>query len=360
MTEGGAAYRDGMAPLDEIDEASRPRQIGSVPKIAVIITCWNYEDYVARAIGSVIGQGRADCELVVIDDGSTDRSWEVIAATGVKACSIRNGGQRLACLEGLKRTTAPFVLFLDADDELMPGSLDKIAAHLDEDVAKLQFPLIRIDAAGDVISGPVPPLSDFRGRELADNVLKTGAYMSPPTSGNVFRRDVAGLIEGAGYERAVDGVILFAAPFWGDIVSLSEPLGRYRVHGRNDSGFSSQLNPRPLQQEVTRFADRLEHLRSLLADKGMGSRLVTTDHAYFFQERSFYLAIAEGKPFAMRRFLHLLSLLWRDPQGVNFKLSMTVFFLIAFLLPNVSARRVVNYRLQAGKRSFSGLIKAIF
>jgi glycosyltransferase involved in cell wall biosynthesis len=360
MTEDGVAYPAEAAPLDEIDHRSSVPQAPQPPRLAIVVTCWNYEDYVGRAIDSVIAQARADCELVVIDDGSTDRSWDAIKATGAKAFRIQNGGQRLACLHGLEQTTAPFVLFLDADDELMPGSLEKILSRLDQHVAKLQFPLIRIDAKGNVISGPVPPLSDFRGTDVADTVLSTGAYMTPPTSGNVFRRDVCQLIEGAGYERAVDGVILFAAPFFGDVVSLSEPLGRYRVHGRNDSGFSDRLNPRPLKQEVERFAERLEHLRALLSEKGLGSGLVAIDRAYFFQERSFYLAIAENRPFGLRRLLLILRLLWRDPQSAKFKLSMTVFLLLAFLLPNERARRVVNYRLQARQRSFAGLVKAIF
>lgn len=377
--EEGAAYREETAPQAADQGWPAAPDAGERPKLAVIITCWNYETYVPRAIESVMSQGRADCELVVIDDGSTDGSWQAITATGVRAYRIVNGGQRLACLYGLGRTTAPFVLFLDADDELMPGSLEKILTCLDDKVSKLQFPLIRIDAEGNVISGPVPPLEDFRGGNLADHVLRTGAYMSPPTSGNVFRRDVCALIEGADYERAVDGVILFAAPFWGDVVSLSMPLGRYRVHDRNDSGFSDELNPKPLRQEVTRFSDRLEHLRTLLSARGQGGgqgggqrvalgtehgagqgrELVTTDRAYFYQERSFYLAIAEGKPVKARHFTRLMLLLWRDPQSLKFKLSMTVFFAAAYLLPKDRAKRAVNYRLQAQSRSLSGLLRAI-
>src|SRR5262249_37593789 len=130
------------------------------PRLAVIITCWNYEAYVARAIESVASQEREDCEIVVIDDGSTDASWGVIRTTGATAYRTENGGQRKACLFGLNRTSAPFVMFLDADDELLPGSLDTIIPKLDHNVAKLQFPLMRIDSEGNVIGDPVPALRD--------------------------------------------------------------------------------------------------------------------------------------------------------------------------------------------------------
>ncbi|TNM65818.1 glycosyltransferase family 2 protein [Aliirhizobium smilacinae] len=330
------------------------------PKLAVIVTCWNYAEYVIDAIDSVLKQGRKDCELVVIDDGSTDNSWVEISRTGVRAYRIDNAGQRLACLRGLQETTAPFILFLDADDELLPGAFNEILSRLDEGVAKLQFPLLRMDAQRTVISGPIPPLADFRGRELVEEVLKTGSYTSPPTSGNVFRRDVCQLIEGADYERAVDGVILFVAPFMGDVISLSKPLGLYRVHDRNDSGFGEELNPVPLQREAERFVDRLEHLRRLLNEKGLGSGLVTADRAYFHQERSFYLAIAKSARVGLRQFLFLLSLLWTYPYSAKVKLSMTVFFLLTFVLSSERAKRLVHYRLQAHSRSALGLIKALF
>jgi glycosyltransferase involved in cell wall biosynthesis len=330
------------------------------PKLAVVISCWNYADYVTDAIDSVLRQGRRDCELVVIDDGSTDNSWAEICRTGVRAYRMANGGQRLACLRGLRETTAPFVLFLDADDELLPGALTEVLWHLDNDVAKLQFPLLRVDAHRRVISGPVPQLADSRGRQLAEDVLRHGDYTSPPTSGNVFRRDVCELIEDADYERAVDGVILFVAPFMGDVISLSRPLGLYRVHDRNDSCVGKELNPIPLKREADRFKDRLEHLRRILGDKGLGFRLVTADRAYFYQERSFYLAVAENMRIGFRQFLFLLSLLWAYPYGAKVKLGMTFFFVLTFLLSSERAKRVVSYRMQAHHRSALGLIKAAF
>src|SRR5690242_13816033 len=121
------------------------------PKLAVVIPCYNYAAFVERAIRSVLDQARNDCELVVVDDGSTDRSWEVIKHTGAKAFRTQNQGARLACLFGLEKTSAPFILFLDADDELKPGALAAITDELDSGVAKLQFSLTRIDAAGNLI-----------------------------------------------------------------------------------------------------------------------------------------------------------------------------------------------------------------
>jgi glycosyltransferase involved in cell wall biosynthesis len=331
----------------------------TVPRLAVIITCWNYEHYVTRAIRSVVSQGHSDCELVVVDDGSTDASWIAIENEGVKAYRTENRGSLAACRFGLAQTRAPFILFLDADDELEPGSLDKILAKLDDDVAKLQFPLIRIDREGHVISGPVPKLKSFRDKRLVQCVLSTGVYDSPPTSGNVFRRDLCELLDEVDYESAVDGVMLFAAPFFGDVVSLAEPLGRYRVHGRNDSGLGRLPEPKLLRKEITRFVDRTNHLLKILRRFGKGSDLVSPEQAYFYLERSFYLAISEGKRARIADVVSLLKKLWSGSSSLKTKVDLTIFFTLTATLSTKRARFSVAYRLDAGHRTVTGYLRAV-
>jgi glycosyltransferase involved in cell wall biosynthesis len=331
------------------------------PRLAVVITCFNYEAYVGHAIRSVLDQGRPDCELVVIDDGSTDGSWDAIRRFGVKAVQTANRGQREACLVGLGLTTAPFILFLDADDELKPGSLATILGHLDEGVAKLQFALTRIDGEGRTISSAVPALAAFRDRaELKANVLRTGVYTTPPTSGNVFRRDVCAILAEATYDRAVDGIVLFAAPFHGDVVSLADELGRYRIHGRNDSGLGRPPDAASLERDLTRFARRTDHLRTHLAQLGQAGALVPTDDAFFFLERSFCLDVAEGRRPALRLLGRLLRRLWQERLPVRTRLVMSCFFVAAALAPRDTASRLLGYRFNVGHRSGRDLLQALF
>jgi glycosyltransferase involved in cell wall biosynthesis len=329
--------------------------------LAIIIPCWNYADYVALAIRSVTAQGRQDCELIVIDDGSTDASWDVIQRQGVTAYRTGNGGQRAACLYGLGKTRAPFVLFLDADDELVPGSLDAILGELDDRVAKLQFPLTRIDWRGAVIGEPVPRLDAFRDSGmLAAQVLETGVYMTPPTSGNVFRRDVCQLLEAAEYDKAVDGVILFAAPFFGDVVSMSQALGRYRVHDRNDSGLGRAPDPQLLRRELSRFVARIEHLRQVLVRFGKSADLVAAEKTFYYLERSLYVAIAEGRRVPLATLLHLIKRVWAGDGSVRTRSALSGFLLLSGLLPNRRALRGLAYRLSPGERSVAGLFRALF
>ena len=329
-------------------------------KLAVVIACYNYESFVERAIQSVIKQVREDCEIVVVDDGSTDGSWEVISRAGVTAYRIENSGARRACLFGLDHTRAPFVLFLDADDELKPGALGTIIDRLDADVAKLQFPLTRIDAEGNVISGALPSLGTFRIREpLARRVLKTGVYTCPPTSGNVFRRDVCELLREANYDKFVDGVTLFAAPLLGDVVSISEEIGCYRIHGRNDSGLGRMPDAGSLERDINRFLARMEHLRVIIKRLRPDEELFDPQNTFYFLANKFYLEIASRRRPPLTALPGLLSKLQDEPLSAKNKIAMGIFFFLASVLPTARGQAILAYRLKVGRRSALGFAKAL-
>jgi glycosyltransferase involved in cell wall biosynthesis len=330
------------------------------PKLAVIITCYNYETFVERAIRSVLDQGRDDCELVVVDDGSTDGSWDVITRTGVTAFRLPNGGARRACLFGFDRTRAPFILFLDADDELKPGSLAKIIHLLDPGVAKLQFSLTRIDGDGNIISGAFPALGSFRDRKiLAREVLRCGVYKSPPTSGNVFRRDVCELLREADYDMFVDGVTLFAAPLMGDIVSMSDEIGCYRIHGRNDSGLGRAPDPATLEREINRYLARMQHLRKIIQRLRPDQELFDPRDTFYFREHQLFLDIASGRRPRLSGLLRLMPRLITEPLSIKNKVGMATFFVLASVLPRQRGMSLLAYRLKTGERTASGLAKEV-
>ena len=86
--------------------------------ISVIITNYNYERYIGSAIDSVIAQTRPADEIIVIDDGSTDRSRERIEAYGDKVRAIfqPNQGIKVISNTGYRISNGSVVLYLDADE----------------------------------------------------------------------------------------------------------------------------------------------------------------------------------------------------------------------------------------------------
>jgi GT2 family glycosyltransferase len=90
------------------------------PSVTVVIACLNAERWIARAIQSVFDQDYPHVALVVIDDGSTDRSLEFIKSFGARLTweTGPNSGAAHARNRGLELSTSEYVQFLDADDYL--------------------------------------------------------------------------------------------------------------------------------------------------------------------------------------------------------------------------------------------------
>jgi glycosyltransferase involved in cell wall biosynthesis len=105
------------------------------PRISVVMPVWNAEATVARAIASVRTQTMSDWELIIVDDGSTDRTRnEAATAAGgdgrVNVIAREHRGVVAALNAGLAAARGEFVARMDADDEMYPERLDAQAAFL--------------------------------------------------------------------------------------------------------------------------------------------------------------------------------------------------------------------------------------
>ena len=211
-------------------DASHP----PAPRLSIVIDNYNYEQFVARAIDSALEQTVSDLvEVIVVDDGSTDRSMAVIApyADRVRIIAKPNGGQASAYNAGLAQARGVLVMFLDADDWLYPDAAAEIIAAWTPDTSKVQFLLDMVDAAGDPLHRQVP--RELHDTEAARLMRDCGAYGSPPGSGNAYTRDylcqVMPLDEGA-WRTGADSVPILLAPAYGQVKSLRRALGAYRLH----------------------------------------------------------------------------------------------------------------------------------
>ena len=202
------------------------------PTISVVIPCWNAEKWIARAIQSVLDQDYPHKEVIVIDDGSTDGSLEIIKSFGDK---IRwetgpNRGAITARNRGLTLCTSEYVLFLDADDYLECGSL---AAWVD----------VAERGTADVVLAPfVYEYNGFRkaGRRHtqpcnASTVLCDwlNGLFTPPCSvlwRSAFLRKIGGWNPLAA-ARMQDGELAMRAMLWDPKVAVSDlGLGVYVQH----------------------------------------------------------------------------------------------------------------------------------
>lgn len=92
-------------------------------KVSIIITSYNLEDYIERCIKSIINQSYRNIEIIIVDDGSIDRTVEVIKKykiidSRIKLIQQQNSGVQVARITGLNKSTGKYVLFIDGDDWL--------------------------------------------------------------------------------------------------------------------------------------------------------------------------------------------------------------------------------------------------
>ena len=102
----------------------------------VVVTCYNYRDFVVEAVDSALAQTRAPAQVIVVDDGSTDGSTQLLSErygndARVELVFRKNGGQLAAFQTGVSHANTDAVAFLDADDRWSPDYLEKIGELLD-------------------------------------------------------------------------------------------------------------------------------------------------------------------------------------------------------------------------------------
>jgi glycosyltransferase involved in cell wall biosynthesis len=103
----------------------------SKPLVSVVIAAYNAESFIGETLASVRAQTFSDYEMIVIDDGSTDRTPEIASScNGVFLVSQSNRGEAAARNAGIRAARGRYIAFLDADDVWLPSKLEKQALHL--------------------------------------------------------------------------------------------------------------------------------------------------------------------------------------------------------------------------------------
>jgi len=202
--------------------------IEEFPLVSIVIPAYNHGNYLDEAILSVLKQDYPNVELIVLDDGSTDNTSEVLQKYTGKFHweSQHNLGQVNSLNKGWQMSKGEILGFVSADDALLPGSVSKVVACLkanpDAVLAYCDFNLI--DADSRVIRRVRTPEFSYD-----DMVVKVTC---PPGPGAFFRRSA---FEAVGlWDNSLK--IMLDYDYWlrlglkGRFVRIPEVLAQYRVH----------------------------------------------------------------------------------------------------------------------------------
>lgn len=120
------------------------------PKISVIIPCFNQAAFLSKAIASLQAQTMPEWECLVVDDGSTDNSAEVVLNLALKDSRIRliqkiNGGSASARDLGLQHAKGAYIQFLDADDTIAPQKLELQMKQMEAEKLDISYTSFRME-----------------------------------------------------------------------------------------------------------------------------------------------------------------------------------------------------------------------
>jgi glycosyltransferase involved in cell wall biosynthesis len=223
--------------------AKRACETPVIALASVIVTNYNYGHFLRAALDSALAQSPRP-EVVVVDDGSTDDSRQTIASYGDDVVPVLkdNGGQASAFNAGLARASGDVVIFLDADDTLLPGAVERVlAVCADENASKAHWQMWELDEEGRLVDQLVPREALSYG-DLREAVVSggPGAIDCPPTSGNAWSRrflDAVFPMPERGFERAgADAYLGTLAPLYGTVACVERPLSAFRKHEESNFG----------------------------------------------------------------------------------------------------------------------------
>jgi glycosyltransferase involved in cell wall biosynthesis len=246
--------------------------MNSTALASVIINNFNYGHFLAQAVESALGQTYSNREVIVVDDGSTDDSREVISRYGNKIIPVlkTNEGQASAFNAGIAASRGKVILFLDADDFLLPTAFEKsVPAFDDFNVAKAHWPMWIVDETGRKTGHLIPnrPLSEG---DLRDAIMRGGpmSAVNSPTSGNAWARSFLEKvlpIRECGDKHGADAYLFTLAPIFGRVAQISEPQSCYREHPKSFSGKGPEFR---IRRDVRRYEFHCSILSEYL--DGMG------------------------------------------------------------------------------------------
>jgi glycosyltransferase involved in cell wall biosynthesis len=282
------------APQRRIDPAMR--------SITIAICNYNYERFLAGAIDSALAQTYPATRVLVIDDGSSDRSREIIERYGsrIRAVMKANGGQVSAYNHAIDSIDTDYVILLDADDMLYPSAATEVVRRFESrHCVKVQFKLGVIDEEGVPTGAHVP---HSNAPVDCGTLLRRGwLYPSPPASGNAYRvsalRRIFPVPETSEGRYGADFFAIYGTALVGQVASISHLLGAYRVynaHAQDVSFANSEKSNKAPMAYVTRWLALRDVVRNRL-----GIELPPAFHD-FSHEKAIFCKKIHGAPLSKR------------------------------------------------------------
>jgi glycosyltransferase involved in cell wall biosynthesis len=282
--------------------------MNSSPLVSVLINNYNYGNYLTFAIESAINQTYPHTEIIVVDDGSSDDSQEIIKSYQSRIIPVfkDNQGQASAFNAGFAVSKGEIICLLDADDRWLHSKVEEVVKAFNNypQATVVYHQVQNIDKNGVAIGKPWPPYKAIVGN-ISKQISKTGGWWPfPPSTALSFARKfmtkVMNIPE-SDYRLCADAYLADLAPFFGEVVGIERVLSQFRIHDANNWSHDQDEWQRSIKYDQI----RVNNVNRVLAECGVDST-ISLDHRWPYQ----WLQSKLGKP---KNLIYLSQLAWQNP-----------------------------------------------
>lgn len=159
-------------------------------KISIIIPVYNTGKHIEKCLNSIKNQTRKiDLEVIIINDGSTDNSENIVKQyiekhkefLNIKYYSKENEGVAKTRNFGIEKATSDYIMFLDSDDYIEPETFETLEKYIEQDIDLIKFKLQRVDENDNVIEKVDGPVFDkITGQEAFDELYGEDVLLDSP------------------------------------------------------------------------------------------------------------------------------------------------------------------------------------
>lgn len=266
------------------------------PSITVLTTVLNCENYITQSIESISNQNFRDFEYIIINDGSIDKTSEIIHKLSYKDKRLipidneKNLGRVKSLNIALSRARGKYIALQDADDISLPDRLEKQFTFLENnpDYVLVGSNIIIMDEYENFISKPIRPINDL---EAKFSLLFRCTFANPSIMYRKSILDENKLQYEENFIHAEDFRIISLISQYGKVYNLKDPLIKYRKHGYNNSVLNYDiLNSGSViivKENLSKLGlnieeDQVFRIRNLISSRGINKQYVYEDVKFIF------------------------------------------------------------------------------
>lgn len=228
--------------------------------ISIIIPAYNIENYIEKALDSILMQTYKDIEIIVVDDGSTDNTAAIIDGysekhPAIKAVHISNGGVTNARLEGIKRAEGEYIGFVDGDDFIEPDMYELLMSNMlkhDADISHCGYKMLFADGRTSCFYNTGCVLEQNTAEGI--RALLEGTLVEPGLWNKLFKKDLfKTLLNNVGIDKTIrinEDLFMNFLLFKEAKKSVFEDVCKYNYVIRKESASRQKLNKHKIYDPI--------------------------------------------------------------------------------------------------------------